>query len=150
MTEIVLTTSIKAGIQRCFDIARDAGAHLGSMGHAGERVVAGRSEGLFELHDEVTWEAVHLGIKQRLSTKITGFRQPEFFEDTMLKGAFKSMRHGHYFESRGTVTLMKDIFRYETPFGAAGRLFDRIYLRRYMQKLLEQRNAFIKSVAESG
>lgn len=149
MTEIILITRIKASQQKCFDTARDAGAHLHSMGHTGERVVAGRSAGLFELHDEVTWEAVHLGVKQKLSTRITAFGEPDFFEDTMLKGAFKSMRHGHYFKSAGDFTLMKDVFRYETPLGAAGRLFDRIYLRSYMKKLLEQRNAFIKAIAEA-
>jgi hypothetical protein len=59
------------------------------------------------------------------------------------------MRHGHYFGSRGAFTWMKDIFRYETPFGPAGRFFDRIYLHRYVKKLLEQRNAFIKLVAKA-
>lgn len=137
-----------ASQQKCFDTARDAGIHLRSMVHTGERVVAGRSEGLFELHDEVIWEAVHFGVKQKLSTRITAFQSPYFFEDTMLKGAFKSMRHGHYFESAGDFTLMKDEFRYETPFGMAGRLFDRIFLSSYMKKLLEQRNALIKAMAE--
>lgn len=150
MTAIRLLTRIKAPLCLCFDTARDAGVHLGSMQHTGERVIAGRSAGLFELHDEVTWEAVHLGLKQQLSTRITGFRKPCFFEDTMVKGPFKYMRHGHYFETEGDFTLMSDLFVYETPFGAAGRLFDRLYLRGYMKKLLEERNAFIKTSAEAG
>lgn len=150
MTAISLITRIKAPLRLCFNTARDAGTHLGSMQHTGERVIAGRSAGLFELHDEVTWEAVHLGFKQQLSTRITGFREPDFFEDTMVKGAFKYMRHEHHFETEGEFTLMKDLFFYETPFGVAGRLFDRLYLRRYMKKLLEERNGFIKAIAEAG
>ena len=148
MTRITLHTQIHAPVPLCFDLSRDAGIHLLSTAHTQERVVAGRKEGLFELHDEVTWEAVHLGIRQRLSTRITKMDPPLFFEDRMLKGAFKSMRHEHHFREEGSNTLMTDIFEYEMPFGWPGRIFNRLYLKRYMTRLLEKRNAVIKTEAE--
>jgi ligand-binding SRPBCC domain-containing protein len=150
MTRIILHTLINASPERCFDLSRDADVHLLSTKQTKERVVNGRSTGLFELHDEVTWEAVHLGVKQRLSSMITRFDRPIFFEDTMKKGAFKSMRHEHHFKKEGDRTLMTDIFEYEVPFDWLGKFFDLIYLRKYMVNLLIRRNACIKELAEPG
>ncbi len=150
MTRLVLHTLIRAAPEVCFDLSRDTAVHLQSTEHTGERVLAGRHTGLFELGDEVTWEAVHLGIRQRLSTRITRFESPVFFEDTMQQGAFKSMRHEHHFLKQGADTLMTDIFLYEVPLGLLGRFFDWLYLKRYMTRLLQKRNAFIKDRAEKG
>ena len=148
MTRILLYTLIQAPIALCFDLARDTSVHLQSTAQTKERVVAGRREGLFESGDEVTWEAVHLGVRQRLSTKITRMEPPLFFEDTMQKGAFKNMRHEHHFSEEDGITTMTDIFEYEVPLGRAGRLFDRLYLEKYMRNLLLLRNAAIKNLAE--
>jgi ligand-binding SRPBCC domain-containing protein len=148
MTRIILHTLINASQERCFDLSRDADVHLLSTKQTKERVVSGRSTGLFELYDEVTWEAVHLGVKQKLSSVITGFDRPVFFEDTMKKGAFKTMRHEHHFKKEEDATLMTDIFEYEVPFGLPGKIFDLIYLRKYMINLLNRRNACIKELAE--
>jgi ligand-binding SRPBCC domain-containing protein len=54
--------------------------------------------------DEVTWEARHLGIKQRLTVRITGFERPARFQDTMISGTFKSMKHDHEFIAQPTGT----------------------------------------------
>ena len=127
----------------------DADVHLGSMKHTGERVVAGRTTGIFELGDTVTWQARHLGITQRLRVQITALDFPAYFRDEMISGAFKAMRHDHcFFALPEDGTRMTDAFCYETPLGLLGRLADRIFLRRYMRRLLLRRNAFIKAQAE--
>ena len=148
--KITLSTKIIAPIGICFDLARSADIHLLSTKHTNEKAIAGRRSGLFELDDEVTWEAIHLGVKQRLSTRITQMEYPHFFEDTMLKGAFKSMRHEHLFEDQPGITIMTDNFFYEVPLGWMGRIFDFIYLKGYMTKLLQMRNSVIKKEAEHG
>ena len=66
----------------------------------------------------------------------------------MIKGAFKSFTHKHYFQEDGNITVMHDRFEFKSPFGILGNLFNRIYLRKYMQNLLLIRNETIKSVAE--
>lgn len=148
MTQIKLTTYINASVGKCFDLSRDVGIHLQSASETKERAVAGRTSGLFELNDTVTWEARHFGIRQILTVKITKMQAPYFFEDTMLKGAFRSMVHGHYFEIENGQTKMTDVFEYEVPVGFIGRLFDRWVLKKYMTKFLITRNALIKEVAE--
>lgn len=148
MTTITLYTEIKAPVQDCFDKATDIGLHLKSMTLHKEKVIAGRSSGRCALHDEITWEATHFGIRQQLSSRITRFEAPYFFEDRMSRGAFKSMVHGHYFEEQDGYTLMTDVFGYEVPYGPAGWLFNQLVLKRYMTRFLELRNRHIKAAAE--
>jgi ligand-binding SRPBCC domain-containing protein len=148
MPEIRIVTRIQAPRESVFDLARSVDVHLKSTAHTGERVVNGRTSGLFETDDVVTWEAVHLGIRQQLTVKIMQVRFPEFLEDVMVKGAFAEMRHQHIFESAAGATVMTDIFYYQSPFGLLGKLADTLFLVTYMRKLLIRRNAEIKALAE--
>jgi len=148
MPLIRIETIIKAKRQRCFDLARSVSAHLGSTADSGERVVAGRREGLLELGEEVTWEATHLGIRQRLTARITRLEPPGLFVDEMVKGAFAEFSHTHEFEEHEDGTLMRDLFAYRSPLGALGKLADALFLERYMTRFLEKRAAFLKSEAE--
>lgn len=45
---------------------------------------------------------------------------------------------------------MTDVFKFESPFGLAGRLFNIIILTRHLKSLLVKRNAVIKEFAETG
>jgi len=94
---IRIATTIDAPPERCFDLARDVGAHLRSTGPTGERAVGGVTSGLLELGDEVTWEARHLGVRQRLTARISRLERPRLFEDVMVRGAFASLHHVHEF-----------------------------------------------------
>lgn len=58
------------------------------------------------------------------------------------------MRHEHHFKEQNGVTVMEDIFEYEVRLGWLGKVFDRIYLKQYMTRLLEIRNRAIKKIAE--
>ncbi|MFT3703247.1 MAG: SRPBCC family protein [Agriterribacter sp.] len=148
---IELSTTINAPIEICFNLSRSVKLHTISTSHTNERVVGGRTEGLFELNDTVVWRAKHFAIYQQMEMKITAMDRPHSFEDCMLKGPFKSIRHKHYFRQNvdGT-TVMQDHFGYEVPYGFAGILFNALVLRKYMTNLLELRNATIKEFAENG
>jgi ligand-binding SRPBCC domain-containing protein len=148
MTTIELTTVINAPIELCFDLSRSIDLHTRSTGNTKERAIAGRTSGLIEKGETVTWEAVHFGVKQQLSTRIPEMKAPHYFSDEMVKGAFKSLYHQHYFESNDGSTVMTDVFKYETPYGIFGKLLDILVLKSYMTRFLKQRNATIKSEAE--
>jgi ligand-binding SRPBCC domain-containing protein len=96
----------------------------------------------------VTWEAVHFGIRQRLTTRITRLERPHLFVDEMVSGAFRSFTHLHQFERENDGTRMIDVFTYVSPLGAIGRLADRLFLAEYMRRFLSERAATIKRVAE--
>src|ERR1700760_2883163 len=115
MPKIILETLIEAPVGRCFDLARDIDLHAASMQHTGERAVAGRTSGLIEFGETVTWEATHFGIRQRLTSKITKFDYPDRFVDEQVSGAFKSFRHEHHFSKHGDATLMSDVFIFTSP-----------------------------------
>jgi hypothetical protein len=66
MAVIHLRTEINAPIERVFGLARSIDAHQASASSTHERAGAGLVSGLIGDGDEVTWEAKHLGIKQRL------------------------------------------------------------------------------------
>jgi ligand-binding SRPBCC domain-containing protein len=149
MPEIVIEISVEAPRERVFDLARCIDLHQESMTGTNEKAVAGVTRGLIELGETVTWEATHLGIRQRLTSKITGFDRPRHFRDEMVSGVFKEFKHDHFFESNHDITVMRDIFSYESPFGILGRIADAVFLERYMTNLLTRRNHVIKHIAES-
>ncbi len=149
MPTIHLTSFIAAPADRVFDLSRHIGLHQQSMQHHKEEAVAGTRFGLIEKEETVTWRARHLGKTRLLRVKITDMRKPEFFSDMQMQGDFKSMEHEHHFKPCDNGTIMIDLFTYEVPYGAIGKLFDKLYLHRYMTRLLQRRNEFIKKTAES-
>ena len=57
--------------------------------------------------------------------------------------------HEHQFRAVEDGTEMVDIFDYTSPLGPLGKLADLLFLRRYMTRLLRDRNAYLKREAES-
>ncbi|MFP3392220.1 SRPBCC family protein [Brevibacillus sp. SIMBA_040] len=141
---------IQAPQQICFDAARSIDLHMESTANTRERAIAGVTSGLIQLGESVTWEAVHFGIKQNLTAKITEMEEPRYFVDEMVSGAFKRFRHEHEFIPLGqSQTRMLDIFDYTSPFGLLGKIVDSLVLEKYMTDFLRTRNEYIKSVAEA-
>lgn len=149
MALIELLTVIDAPQERVFDLARSIDAHQASAEGTHERAVAGRTSGLIGLGEEVTWEARHFGVTQRLRVKITALDRPHSFQDIMLQGAFAWMRHEHFFQHEDGRTLMRDRFEFQSPLGPLGRLFDVLVLTGYMRRFLVKRNAILKRISES-
>jgi ligand-binding SRPBCC domain-containing protein len=149
MAVIQLTTLIGAPRERVFDLARSIDAHQKSTERTRERAIAGVTTGLIGMNDEVTWEARHLGIRQRLTVRVTAFDRPSHFQDVIVRGAFKRMVHDHTFVELPPGTQMIDRFEFESPFGILGWLVDGLFLGRYMRQFLAQRNRQLKVLAES-
>ncbi len=149
MSVIVVETGIRAPIDRCFDLARSIDMHRASAAGTDEVAVAGVTTGLIGMGEEVTWEARHFGLRQRLTARITAFDRPFRFRDSQVSGAFARFDHDHEFEvGADGLTLMRDRFDFDAPLGPLGWLADRIFLHRYMRRFLESRNQEIRRVAE--
>lgn len=149
MPLIRLSTSIIAPSERIFDLARSIDAHVRSTRGTRERAVAGVTTGLIGLGQSVTWEARHLGVNQRLTVVITKMVRPLFFEDEMVSGAFKWMRHRHDFAATAEGTEMVDHFEYQAPLGLLGRCAEILFLTAYMRRFLIRRAGELKRIAES-
>lgn len=150
MPKIVTTVEINAPIERAFDLSRSIDFHAFTQANRAEKAIAGRSSGLIEYGETVTWRAKHFGISQLLKVKITKFDRPYSFRDTMLKGAFKRFDHDHIFESSNGVVKMTDIFDYDSPLMFLGKIFDALVLENYMREFSIQRNNEIKKALENG
>jgi ligand-binding SRPBCC domain-containing protein len=149
MPQIFIETIINAPIERVFDLSRSIDLHTNSLAQTNEKAVAGKTKGLINIGETVTWEAIHFGIKQKLTSKITQFDYPNHFRDSMIKGAFARFDHDHFFEELDGKTLMRDVFDYDSPLGIIGKLVDFLFLENYMRNLLITRNQIIKNVLES-
>ena len=149
MPLIHLTTFIAAPIERVFDLSRSINLHKQSMTKFSEEVIAGKHSGLAELNDTITWKAKHLFKERVLKVKITEVKRPHLFIDEALEGSFKKMKHEHYFKPVENGTIMIDQFYFEVHYGTLGKWFNAIYLNKYMERLLTDRNRVIKQIAES-
>jgi ligand-binding SRPBCC domain-containing protein len=149
MPTITIDTLLRAAPERCFDAARDLDLHVSSMSRTGERAVAGRTSGLIELGEQVTWEARHFGVWQRFTSEITLFDRPVHFQDTMRKGAFHSFVHDHFFHRVAEGTVMRDVLVFQSPLGALGALVDMLFIASYLERLLMERNRVVKQLVEA-
>lgn len=149
MAIIQLETKITSNIEICYDLSRSIDLHTLSTAKTNEKAIDGITSGLINLGESVTWEATHFGVRQKLSSKITAFSRPFHFRDEQVNGAFKYFVHDHYFEQKNETVVMNDIFKFESPYGFIGKLFDKIVLTRYLTTFLIVRNNMIKEFAET-
>ena len=148
MPIIVHRQFIKAPIELCFDLARNVDIHTQTTSNTKERAVGGVMQGLLVEGDTVTWEAVHFGIKQRLTVKVTLMEKPAKFVDVLLNGAFHSFVHTHQFIEKDGGTMMIDTFQYKSPLGPLGVLADILFLQKYMETFIASRAKSLKEIAE--
>lgn len=149
MPIIHLETKIYAPQTLVFDLARSIDLHLVSTDQTQETAIGGVTSGLIGLNETVTWRAKHFGIFQELTSKITIYNRPHTFSDEMVKGAFKRMKHDHYFKTIENYTLLSDTFDFNAPLGFLGTIAETLVLKNYMRDFLVKRNATIKDYAES-
>jgi ligand-binding SRPBCC domain-containing protein len=150
MPRIELSTHIVAPPERCFDLSRSVELHMQSTAATGEVAVGGRTRGLLELGEEVTWRARHFGVWQTLTSRIVAYDRPRHFRDSMVQGPFTRLDHDHHFAKHGRGgTVMRDVFDFAAPLGLLGRVAERLVLTRYLCRFLEARNREIKVIAES-
>ncbi|MFJ9388472.1 hypothetical protein ACIRON_06625 [Nocardioides sp. NPDC101246] len=80
---------------------------------------------------------------------ISEYDAPHRFVDEQQSGPFRRWWHEHRFEPATGGTLMTDVVEFVAPAGVVGRLANVLVLTRYMTKLLERRNAWLKNAFQS-
>lgn len=141
------TTQSRLDPQSLFDLSRDVSAHTRSMAKSRERATAGVQHGLIGLGDEVTWRAWHFGLPLSLTSRITAMDAPVSFTDRQTRGPFRYFVHEHLFRPNGTGTTMIDRISFAAPLGILGRVAERLVLARYMKRLIEERNDYLRAAA---
>lgn len=149
MSYIHVTTFIEAPVERVFQLSRSMKLHQHSMAAYGQEAIQQPSSGLINLGETVTWKAKHLFRIRFLKIKVTAMQAPFSFVDEQVLGDFKSMKHEHFFKPVENGTIMIDQFHYQLRHGKLGSLVNAILVRKYILRLLEERNKSIKKVAET-
>lgn len=150
MPAFELSTVIKAEPSAVFDLSLSVDAHTASMGGSNERAVAGVTSGVLGPGDSVTWSARHFGVPFRMTSAITSWDRPGRFVDEQTRGPFAFWRHEHRFELLDTgATRMIDSVEFGSPLGPLGRVVDVLVLSRYMLRLVEGRNEWMRVTLES-
>ncbi len=121
------------------------------MASSGERAVAGVTSGVLGLGDDVTWRARHLGVWFTMTARITELDAPRRFVDEQVRGPFGRWWHEHEFQPVEGGTSMTDRVEFGSPFGPLGAAVDSLVLRRYLERLLRTRNAWlVEQVRDAG
>jgi ligand-binding SRPBCC domain-containing protein len=148
MVVLEQVTLLGAPIERCFDLSRSIDLHVASTARTGEKAIAGKTSGLIGPDEQVTWRAKHFGVWQEFTSRITAFNRPYHFRDEMIRGAFRSFEHDHYFDVQNEKTEMRDVLRFSAPIPLLGRIAEP-FLRSYLERFLLERNALLKKISES-
>jgi ligand-binding SRPBCC domain-containing protein len=151
MGHVVVETLIVAPREVVFDLARDVSVHTASAAFSRERAVApGRTAGLLELGDTVTFEGVHFLLRLRFTARIVELDRPARFVDELVRSAFRELRHVHEFEERDGATIMRDTLDWTSPFGALGRIADELFVTGHMRRFVTRKQLALKELAEAG
>jgi hypothetical protein len=102
-TRICLETIIYAPVQISFDLSRSIDLHMKTTEHTDEKAIAGRTSGLIELGEFVTWKAKHFGLWQQMTIKISAMESPFYFKDEMTQAPFDLCTTNIFFHSVKTV-----------------------------------------------
>lgn len=144
------TSRTSIGMTELFDLSRSIDAHKDSMARSREEAVAGVTSGLISLGEEVTWRAWHFGLPLRMTSRITEMQAPHYFVDEQVRGPFRRFRHVHEFRADPAGTVMVDRIEFAAPFGLLGRLAEKLFLARYLRRLIEMRNQHLTAGAPTG
>jgi ligand-binding SRPBCC domain-containing protein len=137
---------IIAPIERCFLLSTSIEMVARTIGM---RPVAGKTRGLVVADDRLEWRGWKFGLPQRHETLITKYAPPNFFQDTMASGRFRTFQHDHEFTEIGGQVLLKDTVRFSLPFGVAGRVVGKQVMIPHIRGLVQRRFALLKRIAES-
>jgi hypothetical protein len=74
---------IAAPIRRCFGLARSIDLRLPGAEQSSEQAIGGVTTSLIGPNQFVRRRAQHFGIHQYLTSKITAFDSPSYFQDTL-------------------------------------------------------------------
>jgi ligand-binding SRPBCC domain-containing protein len=85
----------------------------------------------------VRWEALH-----------TAYDPPRMFEDTQVKGPFRSWRHRHIVEPHREGALLRDEIEYEPPLGLLGRWGAPLLIVPRLQRLFDYRHEVTRKWCE--
>lgn len=149
MARIHLTTFIAAPIERVFDLSRHLALYKLIFQSRKERFSSGAGSNLLGKGETISIIAKHAGRSRMSMLKITNFQKPVLFTEEQVKGDLQNYRHEHHFKQVDNGTIIIDLVEFGVPKDILGKLFGKVYFKKYVEDLLKKRNEMIRSYAET-
>jgi ligand-binding SRPBCC domain-containing protein len=143
MGQLTLSSELAAAIGDVFEFHLDP-RNAARISPPGLRVLSVEAPERVRAGDEVllTVRQRPFPFVQRWRVRIAAVDAPIAIVDVALAGPFRAWRHEHLFTFAGDQrTLLTDRVTYELPFGALGRLADRLVVRRMLARAFRHRHA---------
>jgi len=77
--------------------------------------------------------------------KIEKLQRPNLLLDIALKSPFKHWEHSHIFAKKGNICELRDVVKYQAPFGKIGEFFD-FFIQRELTKMFNFRHKVTKEI----
>jgi hypothetical protein len=151
MSQIHLTTCIHAPADRVFDLSLSTSVHKAILRFYRNGRLEGATEGVIGLQDKMNFSLRFMGRQRVLISRIESMDRPREITSSLVKGrgSFVSLSHRQYFRPIQNGMLLIDMLEYELVYGSAGRLADKLLVKKFLKKYLESKNRLIKLYAES-
>ena len=95
-----------------------------------------------EIDYRLRWQVFPMKWRSRISEYVEG----ELFADEMLRGPYKRWYHRHLFTTVPSGVEVRDVVRYQLPFGPLGRLAHAMTVRRQLEAIFDYRREAIAGI----
>jgi hypothetical protein len=148
MTIIEKSIAIQAPIEAVFDFHLDT-KNLGliSPPWMKTKLIRESGEGLGKI---IEMQVVQYNVfPSHWLVRIEEYDRPFRLTDLVLSGPMKYFRHERTFSQPcASLTEIKDHLEYEVPFGAIGKIADKLSIRKMMEQMFEYRHKMTKEILE--
>lgn len=149
MARIHLTTFIAAPVDRVFDLSRHLALYRLIFQSRKEKLTSGAASTLVGKNETISIIAKHAGRSRMIMLKITTLQRPTFFVEEQVKGDLEAFRHEHHFKQVDNGTILIDIVEFGVPKDIIGKIFGKMYFRKYIEELIKKRTELVRSYAET-
>jgi len=149
MAKIHLTTFVAAPIERVFDLSRHLALYKLVFQNRKERFTSGAGSNLLAKGETISVVSKHAGKSRMSMIRLSEIQHPISFVEEQVKGDLEHFRHEHHFKSVDNGTIIIDLVDFGQPKDILGRIFGKIYFKKYLENLLRKRNELIRSYAET-
>jgi ligand-binding SRPBCC domain-containing protein len=149
MPKIHTTTFIGAPVERVFDLSRHIALYKLIFQSRKEKLTSGAASTLVGKNETITIVAKHAGRARMMMMKITTLQRPVLFIEEQVKGDLQHYKHEHHFKQVQNGTIVIDLLEFGTPKDIMGKVFGKMYFKKYLEELLRKRTELIRSYAET-
>jgi ligand-binding SRPBCC domain-containing protein len=149
MPTIHLTTFIAAPIERVFDLSRNVTIYKTLVQGRNETMSSGAVSNVVAHGETMTFHAKHFGKTRLITTRVVALQKPSSFVQEQVKGDLLHFKHEHHFKAVDNGTILIDMIDFDGPRDIIVKMIGKLYLKSYLEKFINKRNALIRQYAES-